>query len=84
MNTTPELFVLTRIIDDTTPHWDERVSLVGTKESISKTVDLSRGVPFGWVLLRGKKARRFLRWSIAQESAWRREQQLKSKGGGLN
>jgi hypothetical protein len=82
--TASELFVLTRVVDATDPHWDERMTIVGTRAQISKTVDLSRGVPFGWRLLRGKKARRFLKWSLAQESAWWREQQLKSKGGGLN
>lgn len=82
--TASELFVLTRVTDGTNPDWDERVTLVGTKESISKTVDLSRGVPYGWRLLRGKRARRFLKWSLQEEARWRRELELKRKAGGPN
>lgn len=84
MNTSPELFVLTRVIDATNPHWDERMTIVGTRAQISQTIDLSRGVPFGWRLLRGKRARRFLKWASAEEARWRREQEIKQKAGGLN
>ena len=80
-----ELFVLTRVLDDTDPHWGKHMTVFGTKEQISKVVDLSKGVvPYGWRLLRGKKARRFLKWSMEQEALWRREQELKRKAGGLN
>ena len=85
MNTSPELFVLTRVIDDRDPHWGKHMTVFGTKEQISKVVDVSKGVvPYGWRLLRGKKARRFLKWSMEQEALWRREQELKRKAGGLN
>ena len=83
--TASELFVLTRVLDDTDPHWGKHMTVFGTKEQISKVVDLSKGVvPYGWRLLRGKRARRFLQWSFAEEARWRREQEMKQKAGGLN
>jgi hypothetical protein len=85
MNDTPsELWILTRVINDADPHWNESVTITGTRAQISKVVDLSKGIPYGWRLLRGKKARRFLKWSLREEMRWRAEQQTKRNAGGLN
>ena len=45
---------------------------------------LSRGVPFGWRLLKGKRARRFLKWSLRQEARYQREQAASKAAGGAN
>jgi hypothetical protein len=79
-----DILVLTRVIDASDPYWDESATIMGTLEQISAVVDLSRGVPFGWRLLRGKKAQRFLKWSMKSEARWQREQAAKEAAGGLN
>ena len=77
-----DLLVLTRVIDAADPYWDQSTTIIGTLQQISATIDLSKGIPFGWRLLRGKKARRFLKWSMKSELGWQREQAaLKTKGG---
>jgi hypothetical protein len=79
-----DLLVLTRVIDASDPYWDQNATIIGTMEQINAIVDLSEGVPYGWRLLRGKKARRFLKRSMKAESRWQREQAAKQATGGLN
>jgi hypothetical protein len=40
----PELFVLTRVIDDADPDWNENITIAGTASQISKVVDHTRDV----------------------------------------
>jgi hypothetical protein len=79
-----EFCVLTRVIDSSDPNWDYSATVIGTLEFIERSFDLCKGVPFGWRLLRGKKARRFLRWSLKQELPYQREQQIRTAAGGDN
>jgi hypothetical protein len=44
------LCVLTRVIDDTDPAWDTRMTVIDTIEGIRAKFDLSKGVPYGWRL----------------------------------
>jgi hypothetical protein len=76
--------VLTRVIDASDPYWDHSATIIGTLQQISATIDLSKGVPYGWRLLRGKKARRFLRWAAKHEIRWQREQAACKAAGGPN
>ena len=78
------LLVLTRVVDDSDPNWDLNATIVGTWEQINAAIDLSRGIPYGWRLLRGKKARRFLRWATKHEMRWQREQAAGKAAGGVN
>ena len=70
---TGDLYVLTRVTDDSDPLWDERFTIYGTPERIKSMFDLSKGVPFGWQLLKGKAARRFLRNMVRDELRYQRE-----------
>jgi hypothetical protein len=79
-----ELCVLTRVIDSSDPNWDCSATVIGTLESIKSSFDLSKGVPFGWRLLRGKQARRFLKRSLREEARYQAEQALRKAGGGDN
>jgi hypothetical protein len=79
-----EFLVITRVIDASDPHWDLRTTLMGTREQISAIVDLSKGTPFGWQLLRGKRARRFLKLAAKHEIRWQREQAARRATGGVN
>jgi len=79
-----DLLVLTRVIDASDPYWDENATIIGSWEQISAVVDLSKGVPFSWRLLRGKKARRFLKWATKHEIRWRHEQAAIKAAGGPN
>jgi hypothetical protein len=79
-----EFFVLTRVIDGSDPDYDLRTTIMGTWSQINAVVDLSRGVPDGWQLLKGKRARRFLRRSLKHEYRWQREQEAQAKIGGPN
>jgi hypothetical protein len=79
-----EFLVLTRVVDDSDPHWDLNTTIVGTLEQLNAIVDLSKGVPHGWRLLRGKRARRFLKWATTHEIRWQREQAAQKVAGGVN
>ena len=79
-----DFLVLTRIVDSSDPFWDQSATIMGTLEQINAVVDLSRGVPFGWRLLKGKRARRFLKWSLRQEARYQREQAASKAAGGAN
>jgi hypothetical protein len=69
-----DFFVLMRLADASGPDWDLRRTVAGNREQVSAIVDLGKGVPYGWRLLRGKKARRFLKWTIKSEMRWLREE----------
>ena len=71
--TNGELCVLTRVIDGSDPIWDERATAIGTLEQLRETFDLSKGIPYGWRLLKGKKARRFLRNLGKDEARYQRD-----------
>jgi len=79
-----DLLVLTRVVDGSDPRWGLNAKIVGTLEHINAVVDLSKGVPFGWQLLRGKRARRFLKRAMMSEVRWPREQAALKAAGGLN
>jgi hypothetical protein len=78
------ILVLTRVVDGSDPDWDVRATVVGTWEQLNAIVDLSKGVPHGWRLLRGKRARRFLKWATKHEIRWQREQAAIKAAGGVN
>jgi len=67
MKPSTETWVLTRLIDDSDPLWDECATVVGTPEQIHAMFDLSKGVPFGWRLLKGKQATRWIAQSLREE-----------------
>jgi hypothetical protein len=79
-----DLLVLTRVIDASDPYWDQNATIIGTMEQINAIVDLSEGVPYGWRLLRGKKARRFLKRANNSGLLWQREQVAHKAAGGSN
>ena len=79
-----DLLVLTGVVDSSDTDWDVRATVVGTWEQVNAVVDLSKGIPFGWRLLRGKQARRFLKRSIKAESRYQREQAASKAAGGPN
>jgi hypothetical protein len=76
-----ELWVLFRLIDGSDPVWDYCTTMMGTKETICKMFDLSQGVPFGWRLLKGKQARRWLRGSLKAELRYQRDKRAREKAG---
>jgi len=81
----PELWVLTREIDSQSdPFWNESLTIAGTPDRIRSMFDLSNGVPYGWRLLKGKQAQRFMRDSLKAEQRYQREQRAKEKFGGEN
>jgi hypothetical protein len=79
-----DLCVLTRITDDNDPEFDERVTLIDTLAGIKAKFDLSKGVPFGWQLLRGKRARRFLKQAWREEARYQRREAIRRAAGGNN
>ena len=68
-----ELWVLTRVSDASDPVWDNCTTMIGTAEMIGRPFDLSKGVPVGWRLLKGKRARRWLRDSLKHELRYQRD-----------
>jgi hypothetical protein len=76
-----ELWVLFRLIDGSDPVWDHCTTMMGTKETIRRMFDLSKGVPFGWRLLKGKQARRWLRDSLKAELRYQRDRKAREKAG---
>ena len=77
-----DLWVLTCLIDGSDPVWSERATIVATPERIRSMLDLSHGLPFGWRLFKGKRARRFLRDSLKEEARYRRDRAAREKTGG--
>jgi hypothetical protein len=80
----PKLCVLTRITDSSDPCWDENITIVDTLEGLRARFNLSRGVPFGWRLLRGKAARRHLERGLRQEARYQKQEAAKLAGIGRN
>ena len=70
----PNLCVLTRVIDSTDPCWDKSLTLIDTIEGLRDKFDLSRGVPYGWRLLKGKAALRFIKRMNSEEIAYQEQQ----------
>ena len=79
-----DLCVLTKVVDDSDPHWNEAITIVDTLEGLRRKFDLSQGIPYGWKLLRGKQAQRFLKWMVREECKYQREQEAKRRYGGNN
>jgi hypothetical protein len=81
---TAQLCVLTRIIDDSDDDWATCMTLVDTMAGLKATVDLSNGVPRGWLLLEGKEAKRFLEALKYEERWYQREQEAIQHSAGNN
>jgi hypothetical protein len=79
-----KLCVLTRNVDSSDPCWDENITIVDTIEGLRTRFDLSRGVPFGWRLLKGKAARRYLERGLREEARYQKQQAAKLAGIGRN
>jgi hypothetical protein len=75
----PELWVLTRVIDDSDRHWDLRFTISGSPERIQSLVDLSLGIPPGWQLLQGQAAREFLETAGRDEAEYQHQKKNRSK-----
>lgn len=74
-----ETWVLTRLVDASNPVWDKHATIVGTLKQIRAMFDLSNGVPFGWRLLKGKQARRWIRHSLNEELRYQRDKKAREK-----
>jgi hypothetical protein len=81
---TTDLCVLTRITNSSDPLWDESLTIIDTLAGLRSKFDLSRGIPYGWRLLKGKAARRFIRDSLREERRYQRQQAAKNAGVGRN
>lgn len=57
---------------------------IDTLEGLRARFDFSRGLPYGWILLRGKRAQRYIRDSIKAELRWQRREAMKATAGGKN
>jgi hypothetical protein len=58
------------------------MTIMGTPAQVNAVVDLSNGVPFGWRLLKGKQARRWIAHSLKEELRYQRDKALREKVGG--
>jgi hypothetical protein len=81
MKCSDDLWVLTRPFGTADPFWGAHCTLIATPERIRAMFDLSAGLPFTWRLLKGKKARRFLRDSLKEELHFRRDRAAREKAG---
>jgi hypothetical protein len=79
MKAADELWVLTRMIGGTNPMWDCWSTMIGSPKTIRAMFDLSHGVPFGWRLLKGKRARRWLRDLTKEELRFQRDRRARAK-----
>ena len=73
-----EFWVLTKVTDDSDPLWNESTTISGTPETVRALFDLSRGVPHGWRLLKGKAAHRFIHKAV-KELRYQRIKQIRSQ-----
>ena len=81
----PKLCVLTRVFTDPSDaFWNEAITIIDTLEGLRARFDLSRGVPFGWRLLKGNAARRHIQRAIRDEARYQRQQAAKLAGIGRN
>jgi hypothetical protein len=71
---TSKLWALTRMIDSGDPCWDESLTLIDTIEGLRDKFDLSRGVPYGWRLFKGKAALRFIKRMSREELEYQKQQ----------
>jgi hypothetical protein len=84
-NNAEEFWALTRVTDSASDaNYDEHATIYGTPETVQSLFDLSRGVPFGWRLYKGKAAKRFMHAALKEELRYQREQEAKRKSGGIN
>jgi hypothetical protein len=83
MNEGGELWVLSLLVDGSDCYWDERMTFVDTPEKLGSRFDLHR-LPYGALLLKGRRAKRFLKQCFISELRWRREQKTKVQIGGPN
>jgi hypothetical protein len=79
----PDLCVLSVLVDGSNPAWDERIMLVGTEEFLAARFDLEK-LPPGSIFLKGQAAREFIREAEREEANYRRDQAFKRKFGGEN
>jgi hypothetical protein len=79
MKISDELWVLTRVTDASDAAWDSCTTMVGTRETIRRLFDFSRGVPSGWRLFKGKRARRWLKNSLKDELRYQRDKRAREK-----
>jgi hypothetical protein len=63
------------------PNWDMSVNIVDAIEGLRARFDLSKGVPMGWRLLRGKAVKRHIDRALREEARYQREQTAKRDGG---
>jgi hypothetical protein len=78
------LCVLTRIIDDSDSDWATALTVIDTKAGLKTRGYLSNGVPYGWLFLEGKAAKRFLKALKHEELWYQREQEAKRRATGNN
>jgi hypothetical protein len=76
-----EVWVLTRVVDGSDPMWDYHSTILGTAKQIRNIFDLSQGVPFGWRLLKGKQAMRWIKHSMEEERRFLRDKAARDKTG---
>jgi len=80
-----ELCVLTRVTNTTSDaEFDEAMTIIDTLEGLQKKFNLSKGVPFGWRLLKGKKAERHIKKALKEEAQYQRHLAMKKAAGGTN
>ena len=77
-----DIWILTRALGTSDPIWDAHCTVVGTPEKIRSMFDLTKGPPFGWRLLKGEQALRFLRDAFREELRYQRDRQPREKAGG--
>jgi hypothetical protein len=81
----PELWVLTRVVDDSDENWDESLMIVGSPAQIAAMgIDLTHGVPQGWRVLKGVDALEYLAEAEREEQRYRAEQAAQKRRYGLN
>jgi hypothetical protein len=79
-----KLCVLTRVTDSSDLCWDETITIIDTIEGIRTRLGCSNVVPFGWRLLKGKAARRYIERSIREEARYQKHEAAKLAGIGRN
>jgi hypothetical protein len=73
MNDPKQMCILTRTVDSGDAFWNEAITIIDTLEGLRARFDLSRGVPFGWRLLRGKAARRHIERGLRDEARYQKQ-----------
>jgi hypothetical protein len=78
-----ELWVLTQVIDSSDSYWNTSSTVVATPQKMAAMFDL-RKLPYGVRLLKGKAAKRYLKWAAKEEARYQREQISRGKMNGEN